>query len=151
MNSSRYESAHGATRSLTAAQKLAEIACERIAHKQGSVLIARFWQSPQWRRPYADQVRFATSLLKVYPEEVVFRALRKANQVWSLNAPFFVEYLDKELKIYEFELGRMKTAVSLPPRTTVGLPRSGSPRTGSVRGRLNKLDAKKDSEGGNTQ
>ena len=97
-------------------------------------------------KPYADQVRFATSLLKIYPEEVVFRALRQAPHVWSLGAAFFSEHLDKELKNYELEIQRAERAKSSPSFTTTGLPRAGGPSIRSVRGRLNQLDGQKNTE-----
>jgi hypothetical protein len=149
--SQRYESSHGATRSLTAAQKLAEIACERIASRDGSSLPARFWLLPQWAVAYRHQIRHANALLKIYPEETVIRAFRTASRVWSLAAPFFREQLEEHERLRQAEIKRAEAADPIDTNPTVATPRAGVQRGRSVRSRLNKLDGQENAgTGGDT-
>lgn len=143
MSTTKYESAHGATRKITAAQRLAEIMCERIAGKDQRSLPARFWNTPQWNKTFYDQIRFANSILKIYDAEVIFRALRRMPHVWSLGAAFFVESLKAEERSYHAELQRAEVAAPPPTSTISQAPSVGVSRVRSVRAKLSKIDAQK--------
>lgn len=137
MSKCTYLSSYGATRKLTAAQKLAEIACERKADHERRSLPARFWESPEWSHAYLAQLRAANRLLKVYPPEVIFRTLQAAPHVWSLGVDFLRERLDAEDGRYRSEMKRARETAPPQVHTTVATPRQGVSSGRSVRSRLN--------------
>ncbi len=146
-----YESQHGATRKITAAQRLAEMACERIAKHQGRCLAARFWQEPEWKGTYYTQVRHANSLLKLYDAEAIMRAFRENERVYSLGAPFFNEALRRHQSQLQTEIERALNAPPIETQSTTALPRTGVRSGRSARARLNKSSGSKDSGGSRPQ
>jgi hypothetical protein len=93
---SKYESAFGAERPLTAAQKLAEIMCARKAVVVGESLEQRFWQDTPWDKEFATQIRHANRLLKLYDEEAIFETLTSNPRLWSLGPPWVSEEVAKQ-------------------------------------------------------
>jgi hypothetical protein len=77
-------------RKADAAQILAEIMCERMAQKDKVALQPKFWSTDRWRKIYAQQLRFAYSLLQLYEPAVVSHVLRvgQGKIAYSLGAPF---------------------------------------------------------------
>lgn len=145
-----YESSYGATRRITAAQRLAELACERIAADQGRGLAARFWNTPAWREPFTVQKRFADILLKLYDAEAVMRAFRENPRVRSLGAPFFHEDLRRHQKQLEAERARALNAAPIETQSTTAAPRTGARPGRSARARLNRPHGSEDKDGGGT-
>jgi hypothetical protein len=139
----RYESTHGATRKLTPAQKLAEMACERLAARENRSLPLRFWETRDWGAAFRKQLRFANALLKVYPEEVIFRAFHDTPNLWSLGAPFFHDDLKKIHQKYQADLRRADGSAPIPTEDTLVTPRPGVQRGTSVRTLLDLIDGKK--------
>lgn len=91
---------------VTAAQYLAEIACERQAKYNKDELCHKFWNTEKWKRTFLMQVRFAHNLFKVYGEKVVIRAYtcKEAQNVYSLGAKWFVPIIKQiALKIEQEE------------------------------------------------
>jgi hypothetical protein len=136
--SSRYESAYGAKRKLTPAQKLAELACERIADYEGAQLAVRFWVSPPWDKVFMTQFRHANGLLRLYPEEAIFRAFRAADRIRSLGAPFFKEKVDQEARLIKLESQQAAEAPAIPETSTDQAPRPGMQRGLSAREKLHE-------------
>lgn len=136
---SSHESAYGASRSITDAQKLAEMVCERVASFLNVALVPRFWQQSDWRQTFANQVKFANQLLKLYDFEAIAKALRAAPKVRSLGAGFFVEYVEREQG--RLDMARVKASNSTETETTDAneAPRQSVRKTKSVKSKLKDL------------
>jgi hypothetical protein len=135
----KYRSNHAATRPLTATEKLAEMACERIAHHEGKTLAARFWLHGEWRRRFADQARHAAALTKIYDDEAVLEAFRDAPTVRSLGAPFLHEHLRVRQAQMEAEAKRARESSPVEADDAGARPRTG-PATGrSLRAKLSRV------------
>lgn len=61
---------------VTAAQYLAEIACERQAARSGEKLPPRFWREKRWAVKFRAQVTHANGLLGKFPCGAILQALR---------------------------------------------------------------------------
>jgi hypothetical protein len=85
-------------RKLTAAQKIAEVICEKQATKRAEQLIYRFWNSPKWEKEFKTQLFFANSLLKLYSLQAILAGLKdkRAYGVYSLGAAFILDEIFKE-------------------------------------------------------
>ncbi len=70
---------------VSAAQKLAEFICERQADKQRKALTYRFWNLPEWKAVFLNQLRAAQSLLKLYTPEAIMAVLKQKRNVFSLR------------------------------------------------------------------
>ena len=69
---SRYQSSYGGGW-VSAAQRIAEIMCERQAKSKKVDLPPKFWNLPTWKRSFMQQILAANSLLKVYkPKSILF-------------------------------------------------------------------------------
>lgn len=86
---------------VSAGQYLAEIACERIAAKDGKALPPKFWNSEVWKKIFMQQLLAANSLLKIYAPQAVAAAFRRSKNVYSLRAKFWDKALDEEQRKYE--------------------------------------------------
>jgi hypothetical protein len=96
MSKRTYDSAYGATRKITAAARLAEIACTRLAMKARQSLRLRFWLEPEWERTFLMQQRFANNLLKIYDAQAVFKAFEANDWIVSLGYQGLVKLIDAE-------------------------------------------------------
>lgn len=135
-----YTSSYGATRSLTAAQKLAELACERIAAKRGATLVTRFWQTKAWQVVYTTQLRHANSLLKLYDQEAVMKAFREQPHVFSLGAPFFHKHIADIQSNIDAQRKLANTIPDPVEKTdTKQGPRQGVSRPNSARNKLREI------------
>lgn len=67
---------------------LSENMCARQAAKSGDVLPNKFWVTDKHKRNFLTQLRFATSLLKLYSIEAIIAALKtfQGKRIYSLNA-----------------------------------------------------------------
>jgi hypothetical protein len=142
MPSSRatYESAHGATRKITAAQKLAELVCERIAAFRGVGLAARFWSTEEWKGTFSRQKQRADVLLKLYDAEAIMRAFRANPRVRSLGASFFHEDVRGQQQQLQRERDRALNAPPIETQSTTAAPRIGVRPGRSARAKLNRVD-----------
>jgi hypothetical protein len=146
-NPNTFQSEHGATRKLSAAQKLAEMMCERIAAKEGKGLGTRFWLEPEWSKIFNFQMSMARAVLKLYAVEAIMRALRANPRVYSLGAPFFQAGIQREQKKVEAEQTRALNASTIELSSTTEAPRIGIRPGRSARVRLNASEAKGRQEG----
>lgn len=90
-------------KSVTAAQYITEIICERKAQKDGSDLHYRFWTLKKWAKFFRDQIATANKLLKDYDARAIIKALHdpKAKSIYSLRAPFLKDIIITQQKILE--------------------------------------------------
>lgn len=136
-----YESAHGATRKLTAFQKIAEIVCERQAANKGQQLPTRFWNISPWDRAFKMQINLAQGLLKIYSAAAIMRALQtdEGKKIYSLSAPWLDPLIQKEeakLKVLDEQAKKSEPVeVSNPMQA----PRAPASSGKSIRGRLKGL------------
>jgi hypothetical protein len=95
---SRYASRYAPGTFVTAAQWLAEWACEREAAAAGKELSRHFWKDPVWEKKYLRQLRAAQGLLKLYSPRAVGNALRgkEGKRVRSLGAPWLDDLVRAE-------------------------------------------------------
>jgi hypothetical protein len=85
----KYPSKYSNGKSVSPAQFISEMICERIAKRLKKDLHYRFWLSPEWEKEYKGQIAAANKLLKTYePRAIVNALLTSAGQkIYSLRAP----------------------------------------------------------------
>jgi hypothetical protein len=134
----RYASDYGAKTAITAAQKLAEIACGRIAGARERHLPARFWKIKEWLPLFSEQVCHANALLKIYPPEAIFRALdgTEGRYIRSLGAPHLDPLIQREAAKLASERQRAAEAPPIEVADTTTPPRPPAVTGRSARAKL---------------
>jgi hypothetical protein len=91
---------------VTAAQYITEIICENLSIKNRQDLPLKFWKLPEWKKFYASQIHSANSLLRLYDERAIIRALKsnKGRYVYSLRAPHLDALIEAEQRKLAIEL-----------------------------------------------
>ena len=111
----KYPSKYSNGKSVSAAQYITEIICEKFAKMNNKDLHYRFWTNPEWSKFYRDQIASANKLLSKYSDTAIVKALsnKKAEKIYSLRAPYLpaiVEYeqnlLDKQNQTLSIDLER---------------------------------------------
>lgn len=130
---------------LAANQFLAEGMCARQARRDKVELPARFWDRPRWKRVFLTQLRFANSLLLLYPVEAIIKALRtkEGARAYSLAAPWLDPLIAEECRRLRQQetLREQKAAPDLPPQQAeIEVPREGFNTKPSPLKRLRDLD-----------
>lgn len=84
-----YPSKYSNGKTVSAAQYIAELICERKAKKQKKDLHYRFWLSEEWEKEYKGQIAAAHKLLKKYDAAAIIEALNSIQgiKIYSLRAP----------------------------------------------------------------
>ena len=72
----------------TCAQYIAEIVTRREADKKSIPLTGKWWNVDPWRKKYAKNVIQANSLLKIYSETSIIRALKRKECSWQWSLYF---------------------------------------------------------------
>jgi hypothetical protein len=100
---SKYPSKYSNGKTVSAAQYIAEIVCERIAKKQNRDLHYRFWVNEEWAKEYKGQLAASYKLLKQYDAKAIINALQTSGgrKIYSLRAPHLSAMIDKEQKILD--------------------------------------------------
>lgn len=139
-----YESRYGGGW-ITAAMRLAEMACERIA--DSTTLGNRFWQNEPWDKVFVRELTFANRLLKNYSIEAIATAYvsKAGRRVKSLGAPFFKEMIAVEQRGLDLKTNRLEMADKPEIVNTLEKPRPIKRAGKSIRERL------ADSDNGPTQ
>lgn len=135
----KYHSSYAATRPQTAAQHLAELACERQAARVGQQLVARFWNTDAWRAAYNTQLRHANALVKVYDPQAIMKAFREQKHVYSLGAGFFNEHLARTQKALDKQREQVDKAPAIEATDTTQAPRRGVSPGKSAKSKLRDL------------
>jgi len=101
----RYPSKYSNGKSVSAAQYITEIICEKKAKLEKKDLHFRFWTNKQWAAFYRNQIATANALLKKYAETAVIRALSspKSSKIYSLRAPSLINTIKEQQKLWETE------------------------------------------------
>lgn len=92
-----YISKYSNGKTVSAAQFITEIICERIAKRNKRDLHYRFWISKEWEKEYKGQIGTAYKLLKKYEPKDIIDALssRDGLKIYSLRAPHLCGIIDK--------------------------------------------------------
>lgn len=94
----RYPSKYAPDTSVTAAQYITELICEKKAKKDKKDLPLRFWNLPTWGSFFRQQILAANGLLKIYDSAAIVAALnsKKAWGIFSLRAPHLDAIIEEE-------------------------------------------------------
>jgi hypothetical protein len=103
MESKKYPSKYSNGKTVSAAQYITEIICEKKAKKEKKDLHFRFWLSPEWEKYYRNQIASAHALLRKYRDTAIIRALNnpKTEKIYSLRAPHLSPIIEQEEKLLE--------------------------------------------------
>lgn len=95
----KYPSKYSNGKSVTAAQFITEIVCERIAKKNKKDLHYRFWLAKDWEKQYKGQIGAANKLLNNYDAKDIIDALLSTNglKIYSLRAPHLKDIIDQHI------------------------------------------------------
>lgn len=101
----KYISKYSNNKSVSAAQYITELVCERKAVKDKKDLHYRFWVSPEWEKYFRNQIGSANKLLKTYPDKAIINALLtpKGKTIYSLRAPHLIAIIEQEEKKLQAE------------------------------------------------
>jgi hypothetical protein len=93
----KYPSKYSNGKSVTPAQYISELICERIAKRTKKDLHYRFWLSKEWEKQYKGQITTAHKLLKQYDAKVIIAALNSTQgvKIYSLRAPHLVDIIEQ--------------------------------------------------------
>lgn len=94
----KFPSKYSNGKEVTAAQYLAEMICERLAHKNKKDLHYRFWINAEWEKEYKGQIAAANKLLSKYDIKHIIAALSTyhGRKIYSLRAPHLVDMIIRE-------------------------------------------------------
>jgi hypothetical protein len=95
----KYPSKYSNGKSVTPAQFITEIVCERLAKKNKKDLHYRFWLSKEWEKQYKGQIGTANKLLKKYEPKDIIDTLcsREGLKIYSLRAPHLCGMIDEQI------------------------------------------------------
>ncbi len=87
---------------------LADIMCKRKGKKENIPTPPGYWNMPEWKVFFKQQILAANKLMKIYPFEVVSAAInnKKTNWIYSLHYPGLKQILLEENSRYERKLKR---------------------------------------------
>jgi len=111
MSDKKYPSKYSNGKTVSAAQYITEIICEKKAKTQKKDLHYRFWISKEWERYYKDQIASAHKLLKKYSDTAIIRGLNNplAAKIYSLRAPHLPPIIEQE----QYRLDQENNTLSL--------------------------------------
>lgn len=92
-----YPSKYSNGKSVSPAQFIAELICERLAKRNKQDLHYRFWLSKEWEKEYKGQIAAAHKLLKTFDSRVIIDALNSyaGSKIYSLRAPHLGAIIEK--------------------------------------------------------
>jgi hypothetical protein len=98
MNNNQFPSKYSNGKTVSAAQYITELICEKKAKLSKEDLHARFWLSKKWSAYYRNQIATANKLVKKYDARAIVRALNssKAAKIYSLRAPHLLSIIEQE-------------------------------------------------------
>lgn len=103
MKANRYPSKYSNGKSVSAAQYITEIICEKKARQENKDLHYRFWVKKEWALYYRNQIASAHALLKKYDEIAIIKGLNstKSAKIYSLRAPHLIPIIEEEQKLLD--------------------------------------------------
>jgi hypothetical protein len=99
----KYPSRYSNGKTVSAAQYITEIICEKRAKKINKDLHYRFWLNKDWAAFYRNQIATANKLLLEYSDTAIVKALnnKKSDGIYSLRAPHLKPIIDHEQKLLD--------------------------------------------------
>ena len=100
MPANKYPSKYSNGKTVSAAQYITEIICERKAKTNKQDLHYKFWVTKAWAAYYRNQIASAYKLLKIYSDTSIVKALNSkgAERIYSLRAPHLIPIIEQEEK-----------------------------------------------------
>lgn len=122
MPKKQYPSKYSNGKSVSAAQYITEIICEKKAKLNKQDLYYRFWTNKEWEKFYRDQIASANKLLKKFSDTSIIRALNssKTQKIYSLRAPFLIPIIEAEEKIFQSENKELSIDLNRPDKVVFG-------------------------------
>jgi Fe2+ or Zn2+ uptake regulation protein len=101
----KYPSKYSNGKSVSAAQYITEIICERKAQNSKQDLHYRFWIEKTWAVFYKNQIASAYKLLKQYSSKAIVKALNTetGKRIYSLRAPHLPAIIEEQEKLINQE------------------------------------------------
>lgn len=139
MADKKYPSKYSNGKSVSSAQYITEIICEKKAKIDKKDLHYRFWVSPEWQLFYRNQIATANKLIKKYDDVSVIRALNnpKASKIYSLRAPFLESIIHEEQVKLDSE--NKNLTIDLSRKENIKFSRSSKKNTG-ILSKLKDID-----------
>lgn len=111
----KYPSKYSNGKTVSAAQYITEIICEKKAKLEKKDLHFRFWTNKEWSAFYRNQIATANALLKKHSEAAVIRALSSptSSRIYSLRAPSLIVTIKQQEKLLESEASQEKKQVNI--------------------------------------
>lgn len=99
----KYPSKYSNGKTVSAAQYITELICEKKAKQDKKDLHYRFWTTKEWEMYYRNQISSAHKLLKKYNETAIIRGLNnpKSSKIYSLRAPHLLPIIEEEERILQ--------------------------------------------------
>jgi hypothetical protein len=122
MSVKKYPSKYSNGKSVTSAQYITELICEKWAKKEKKDLHYRFWLTPEWEKYYRNQIPSANMLLKKYSDTAIIRALNnpKTERIYSLRAPHLPAIIEQEQRHIETENQTLSKVYERPENVSFG-------------------------------
>jgi hypothetical protein len=97
----RYISRYSNDKTVSAAQYITELICEKKAKINQEDLHYRFWLSKKWSMFFRNQIATANKLLSQYNSKAIIQALldKKAEKIFSLRAPHLLAIIEEKEKL----------------------------------------------------
>ncbi len=126
---------------ITAAQRVAEIVCERQAVKKGRRLPEKFWSDAEWRVPFRRQILLAEGLLKLYSPAALLKAIqsKSGSKIYSLTAEWLDPICREEQRAIDIALKNAESAPEIPVPAVPQGPRQSTGNHTSMRQKLKDL------------
>ena len=139
MANKKYPSKYSNGNSVSAAQYITEIICEKKAKIEKKDLHYRFWTSKEWQLFYRNQIATANKLVKKYSDTAIVRALNnpKTAKIYSLRAPSLDVIIAEEQKKLDAE--NKNLSIDLSRKTDVKFNRANKNQKNIV-SKLKDLD-----------
>ena len=98
MSQNKYISKYSNGKTVSAAQYITELICERKAVKDKKDLHYRFWLSKEWSLFFRNQIATANKLIKQYSDKAIVNALLtdQGKKIFSLRAPHLPPIIEQE-------------------------------------------------------
>jgi len=122
----KYPSKYSNNKTVSAAQYITEIICEKKAKLDNKDLHYRFWLSKEWSQFFRNQIASAHKLIKQYGDKPVIRALanKRAEKIYSLRAPHLKDIIEYEKKQLQSENTEISTQLDRQTKTVFRQSRS---------------------------
>lgn len=122
MSGKKYPSKYSNGKTVSAAQYITEIICEKKAKIDKKDLHYRFWINPEWEKFYKDQIATAYKLLKKYSDTAIVRGLnnQKAERIYSLRAPHLPPIIEQEEQRIQNENQSLSLELKRSEKVTFG-------------------------------